>query len=146
MKLDGKVAIVTGSSRGIGAAIAERFAAEGAAVVVNARHADGANRLAEEIQAQGGRAIAVKADVSKKAEVQDLIKKAMDGLGPIHILVNNAGIARIGLIHEMAEEDLDALQEVNLKGVFLCTQAVLDHMMKQKYGKIITSPHWPHLG
>jgi len=137
MKLDGKVAIVTGSARGIGEAIAKRLAAEGAAVVINARNAEGANRVAQEIQERGGKAIAIKADVSKKAEVEDMVRETLDIFGAIHILVNNAGIIRRGSMLEMMEEDWDIVQSVNLKGTFLCTQAVLGQMMKQRYGKVI---------
>ena len=137
MKLEDKVAIVTGSGRGIGEAIAKKFAAEGAIVVVNALHIEGANRVAKEIQDQGGKAIAIKADVSQKAEVQDMVKKTLDSFGAIHILVNNAAIVRHIPTLETTEEDWDAIQNVDLKGVFLCTQAVLPQMMKQRYGKII---------
>lgn len=146
MKLDGKVAIVTGSARGIGQAIAKKFAAEGAAVVVNALHAEGANQVAREIQAQGGKAIAIKADVSKKAEVQDMVKQALDSFGAIHILVNNAGISQNLSLLETTEEDWDTMHNVCLKGVFLCIQAVLPHMMKQKYGKIVNVSSGAALG
>ncbi len=91
MKLDGKVAIATGSGRGIGAAIARKLAAEGATITVNALHFETASRVAQEIQDQGGRAIAFKADVSQRAEVQDLVEKTLETFGNIHILVNNAG-------------------------------------------------------
>ncbi len=146
MKLEGKVAIVTGSARGIGEAIARKFAVEGAAIVVNALHAEGANRVAEEIQRTGGRAIAIKADVSQKAEVQELVKKTLDHFGAVHILVNNAGITRRASILEMTEEDWDLVQAVDLKGVFLGTQAVLGYMMAQKYGKIINLSSMAALG
>ncbi len=146
MKLEGKVAIVTGSARGIGEAIARKFAVEGAAIVVNALHAEGANRVAEEIQRTGGRAIAIKADVSQKAEVQELVGKTLEYFGGIHILVNNAGITRRASILEMTEEDWDLVQAVDLKGVFLGTQAVLGHMMAQKYGKIINLSSMAALG
>lgn len=146
MKLDNKVAIVTGSARGIGEAIAKKLASEGAAIVVNALHAEGANRVAREIQKQGGKAIAVKADVSSKAEVQDLVSKTLENFGTVHILVNNAGIIRRSPIVEMTEEDWDVIQNVDLKGVFLCTQAVLPHLVKQKYGKIINISSMAALG
>lgn len=146
MKLDNKVAIVTGSARGIGEAIAKKLASEGAAIVVNALHAEGANRVAREIQKQDGKAIAVKADVSSKAEVQDLVSKTLENFGTVHILVNNAGIIRRSPIVEMTEEDWDVIQNVDLKGVFLCTQAVLPHLVKQKYGKIINISSMAALG
>lgn len=146
MKLDGKVVIVTGSARGIGEAIAKKFAAEGAAIVVNALHAEGASRVAQEIQEKGGQAIALKADVSSKAEVQEMVKKTLDHFGAVHILVNNAGITRRAPILEMTEEDWDLVQDIDLKGVFLGTQAVLGHMMAQKYGKIINISSMAALG
>ena len=146
MKLDGKVAIVTGSARGIGEAIAKKFAAEGAAIVVNALHIEGASRVAQKIQESGGRAIALKADVSQKAEVQEMVKKTLDHFGAVHILVNNAGITRRAPILEMTEEDWDLVQDIDLKGVFLGTQAVLGHMMEQKYGKIINISSMAALG
>jgi len=137
VKLDGKVAVITGSARGIGEAIARRFAAEGAAVVVSAIHIEGAIRVAREIRDQGGQAIAIKADVSKKAQVQELVRRTIVSFGTIHILVNNAGIIRRGGVLDTTEEDWDSVQEIDLKGVFLCTQAVLPQMLKQRYGKII---------
>ena len=146
MKLEGKVAIITGSARGMGKATAKKFAAEGALVVVNALHIEGANRVAQEIQDQGGKAIAIKADVSQKAEVQAMVKKTLDSFGAIHILVNNAGISQNCSILETTEEDWDAMQNVNLKGTFLCTQAVLPQLMKQKYGKIINFASGAALG
>ncbi len=146
MKLDGKVAIVTGSARGMGKATARIFAAEGATVVVNALHIEGANQVAQEIQDQGGKAIAIKADVSQKSEVQDMVAKTLDSFGAIHILVNNAGISQNCSILETTEEDWDTIHNVNLKGTFLCTQAVLPQLMKQKYGKIINISSGAALG
>lgn len=138
MKLTGKVAIVTGSGRGIGQRIATVFASEGAFVVVNDISIDQARQVVDEIKNQGGTAIAVKADVAKKADVQELVKSTLENFKAIHILVNNAAIRGRELsLLEMAEEDWDAVQDVDLKGVFLCTQAVLRHMMEQRYGKII---------
>jgi len=146
MKLEGKIAIVTGSARGIGEAIAKKFAAEGASIVVNALHIEGANRVAEEIQNQGGQAIAVKADVSIKTEVQDLVRKTIDHFGKVDILVNNAGVTRRAPILEMTEKDWDLVQNIDLKGVFLCIQAVLGHMLEQRYGKIINISSMAALG
>ncbi len=137
MLLEDKVAIVTGSARGIGEAIARKLAAEGASVVVNALHIEGANLVAQEIQDQGGKAIAIKADVSQKAEVQDMVAKTLDSFGAIHILVDNAAIVRFIPTLETTEKDWDAVHNVDLKGTFFCIQAVLPQMMKQKYGKII---------
>ena len=137
MKLEGKVAIVTGSGRGIGKAIAKKLASEGASVMVNALHSETAGKVAQEIQDEGGKAIAFKADVSRKADVHDLVKNTLEKFGVIHILVNNAGVPRYSPIIEFTEEEWDRTLAVNLKGVFLCTQAVLGHMIARKYGKII---------
>lgn len=137
MKLTGKVAIVTGSTRGIGKAIAVSFASEGAAVVVTARHIEQGHQVADEIKNQGGTAIAFKADVANRADVHNLVKNTLENFKAIHILVNNAGIVRMAPLLEMTEEDWDAVLDVDLKGVFNCTQAVLGHMMEQRYGKII---------
>ncbi len=137
MKLTGKVAIVTGSTRGLGKAIAMRFASEGAAVVVTARHIEQAYQVVDEIKNQGGTAIAFKADVASRADVHNLVKSTLENFKAIHILVNNAGITRHVPLLEMTEEDWDIVLDTDLKGVFNCTQAVLGHMMEQRYGKII---------
>ena len=137
MKLTDKVAIVTGSTRGIGQAIAMKFAAEGAAVVVTARHIEQAQQVVGEIKNQGGTAIAFKTDVANRADVHNLIKGALEHFKSIHIFVNNAGFARPAPFMEVTEEDWDAVIDVDLKGVFNCTQEVLSHMMEQRYGKII---------
>ena len=146
MELEGKVAIITGSSRGIGKAMALKFASEGAKVVVNALHLEGAKKVSDEIQRGGGEAIAIKADVSQKAEVQEMVERVLESFGAVHILVNNAGISHSSPIVEVKEEDWDLVQRVNLKGAFLCTQAVLGQMMKQKYGKIINISSLAALG
>ena len=137
MKLTGKVAIVTGSTRGIGKAIAMKFASEGAAVVVTARHIEQAHQVVDEIKNQGGTAIAFKTDVANRADVHNLIKATLENFKSIHIFVNNAGIGRPAPFLEVTEEDWDAVLDIDLKGVFNCTQAVLSHMMEQRYGKII---------
>jgi 3-oxoacyl-[acyl-carrier protein] reductase len=137
MKLTGKVAIVTGSTRGIGKTIAMSFASEGTAVVVTARHIEQGHQVVDEIKNQGGTAIAFKADVANRADVHNLVKSALENFKAIHILVNNAGIVRMAPLLETTEEDWDAVLDIDLKGVFNCTQAVLGHMMEQRYGKII---------
>jgi 3-oxoacyl-[acyl-carrier protein] reductase len=137
MKKEEKVAIVTGSARGIGEAIAKKFASEGISVVITDINIEGAIHVADLIKKQGGKAIAIKADVADKDEVQNLFKKTLENFKAIHILVNNAAIARNTPLIEMKEEDWDIVLDVNLKGVFNCTQAVLGHMMEQLYGKII---------
>jgi len=137
MKLKDKVAIVTGSGRGIGEAIAKKLASEGAAIVVGDINIERARRVAQEIKDQGGSALGFKADVSRLSEVHDLVKKALEVFGGVHILVNNAGILRNKPIIELTEEDWDIVLDIVLKGVFNCTQAVLRSMMSQRYGKII---------
>ena len=137
MKLTGKVAIVTGSTRGIGKAIAMKFASEGAAVVVTSRHIEPAHQVVDEIKNQGGTAIAFKTDVANRADVNNLIKGTLENFKSIHIFVNNAAIGRGAPFMEVTEEDWDAVTDVCLKGVFNCTQEVLSHMMEQRYGKII---------
>ena len=137
MKLTDKVAIVTGSTRGIGKAIAMSFASEGAAVVVTARHIEQAHQVVDEIKKQGGTAIAFKVDVVNRADVRNLVKSTLENFKAIHILVNNAGISQKASLLEMTEEDWDTVLDIDLKGVFNCTQAVLGHMMEQRYGKII---------
>ncbi|HDN78830.1 MAG: beta-ketoacyl-ACP reductase [Chloroflexi bacterium] len=138
MRLDGKVAVVTGSSRGIGRAIALKLASLGAKVVVNYRsNASAAQEVVEAIKAQGGEAIAVQADVSKFEEAQRLMKEAIGAFGRLDILVNNAGITRDNLLAMMKEEDWDAVINTNLKSVFNCCKAALRRMMKQRYGRIV---------
>ncbi len=137
MKLAGKVAIVTGSTRGIGKAIAMKLASEGAAIVVTARHIEQAHQVVDEIKNQGGTAIAFKTDVANRADVHNLIKGTLEYFKSIHIFVNNAGIGRPAPFLEVTEEDWDAVIDVDLKGVFNCTQEVLSHMIEQRYGKII---------
>ena len=146
MKLDGKVAIVTGAARGIGKGIAVKFASEGAAVVVADVLVEQAQETADEIKKQGGKAIAVKTDVASRADVNNLIKSTLENFKAVHILVNNAGIQRDVRIIDMTEEDWDVVLDVDLKGVFNCTQAVLGHMMEQRYGKIINVASGAGLG
>jgi 3-oxoacyl-[acyl-carrier protein] reductase len=132
------VAIVTGGSRGIGRAIALVLAAQGAKVVVNyANSPEAAAAVVQEIQDFGGVAIALKADVSKAGEVDQMIAEVMDKWQRIDVLVNNAGITRDGLLLRMKPEDWQAVIDLNLTGVFLCTKAVSKIMLKQKAGRII---------
>lgn len=137
-KLEGKVAVVTGASRGIGRAIALKLADEGAKVVVNY---SGSQAKAEEvvarIQENGGEAIAVQASVSQTEEVTALMDTAVKTFGSLDILVNNAGITRDNLLMRMKEDEWDDVLNTNLKGVFLCTKAVTRQMMKQRAGRII---------
>lgn len=136
--LSEKVAIVTGASRGIGRAIALSLAEAGAKVVVNyARSGDAAVAVVKEIIDQGGSAITVQADVSDAEQVQNLIKETRTQYDKIDILVNNAGITRDTLLLRMKLEDWQAVINLNLTGVFLCTQAVSKIMLKQRQGRII---------
>lgn len=138
MDLTDKVGVVTGSSRGIGRAIALKLAGLGARMVVNYnRSAEAAEQVVEEIKAAGGEAIAIQADVSQFDEAQALIKTALDTYGRLDILVNNAGINRDTLLMRMKEEDWDLVLDTNLKGAFNCTKAVQRAMMKQRYGRIV---------
>jgi 3-oxoacyl-[acyl-carrier protein] reductase len=136
--LDGQTALVTGASRGIGRAVALALAAEGAEVVVNyASSPEAAEAVVAEIQAKGGSAYALKADVSDEASVDDLIKTVLTRSERIDVLVNNAGITRDGLLMRMKTEDWQAVISLNLTGVFLCTRAVSRPMLKQRSGRII---------
>ena len=136
--LDGQTALVTGASRGIGRAVALALAGEGAEVVVNyASSPDAAEEVVAEIQAQGGSAYAIKADVADEASVEDLIKTVLKRSERIDVLVNNAGITRDGLLMRMKTEDWQAVINLNLTGVFLCTRAVARPMLKQRSGRII---------
>ncbi len=133
-----QVAIVTGSSRGIGKAAALALAAEGASVVVNyARSSTAADEVVAEITGAGGSAIALQADVSKEDQVDALIKGTMEKFGRIDVLVNNAGITRDTLLLRMKPADWQAVIDLNLTGVFLCTRAVAKIMLKQRSGRII---------
>jgi len=138
MNFVGKVAVVTGSSRGIGRAIAVRLAAGGAKVVVNYRGNEAAaNEVVEQIKAQGSEAIAVQADVGRTAEAEALIEAAKKAFGRVDILVNNAGTTRDTLLMRMSEEDWDVVIDTNLKGAFNCIKAASRQMMRQRYGRIV---------
>jgi 3-oxoacyl-[acyl-carrier protein] reductase len=138
MGLTGKCAVVTGASRGIGRAIALELASLGARVVVNySGSVDKAQQVVEEIQANGGEAIAVQANVANGESVQQLMQTAIETYGSIDILVNNAGITRDNLLMRMKDDEWDDVLNTNLKGVFLCTKAVTRQMMKQRAGRII---------
>ncbi len=137
-RLRGKVAIVTGASRGIGRATALALATEGANVVVNyASSQSAADKVVGEITALGSEAIAVAADVSKVDQVEAMVNAAMEKWGQIDVLVNNAGITRDTLLLRMKPEEWQAVIDLNLTGVFLCTRAVSKIMLKQRSGRII---------
>jgi 3-oxoacyl-[acyl-carrier protein] reductase len=136
--LEGKTALVTGASRGIGKAIALRLAKEGANIAINfAGNVAAAEEVKAAIEADGGKAILVQADVSDSAAVDAMVKTVVDTFGGIDILVNNAGITRDGLLMRMKEEDWDAVLNTNLKSIFLCTKAVSKLMMKKRSGRIV---------
>jgi 3-oxoacyl-[acyl-carrier protein] reductase len=136
--LRGHVALVTGASRGIGAAVAVALADAGAAVAVNYRQrAEDADVIVAAITAKGGRAMAVAADVSQAAAVTAMVEQVAAALGPVDILVNNAGIAIVRGVDELTEDDFDRTILVNLKSAFLCTQAVLPAMRARKWGRIV---------
>lgn len=137
MRLDGKVAIVTGAGQGIGRTIATRLAAEGAAVVIGDMNTSTALLTAQEIEEAGGKATYLKADVTKHSDVDKLINKAVNTFGKIDILVNNAGIYPNVSVVEMKEEEWDLVLDINLKGTFLCSQATARQMINQGYGVII---------
>jgi 3-oxoacyl-[acyl-carrier protein] reductase len=137
-RLAGRVALVTGGSRGIGRAIAISLAEAGAAVAVNYREkADEAQAVADTIRKAGGHAMAVGADVSKVADVTAMVTAVQQELGPIDVLVNNAGIGLIRGIDELTEDDFDLTIAVNLKSAFLCTQAVVPGMRAKRWGRIV---------
>ena len=136
--LRGRTALVTGGSRGIGAAVVRALADAGITVAINYRaRADTAARLARSIDEAGGRAVAIAADVSQADAVARLVERAQAELGPIDILVNNAGIAITRGIDDLSEDDFDRTIAVNLKSVFLCTQAVLPGMRARRWGRIV---------
>lgn len=136
--LAGKVAIVTGASRGIGRAVAERFAREGARVAVNwVRGEREAKGVVEAIERDGGEALAVQGDVSRSNEVRELVKATVDRFGRVDILVNNAGVMVSKSLLDTTEDDWDRTIDINLKGAYLCSKEVAPIMLEQRAGKII---------
>ncbi|MFI7037647.1 glucose 1-dehydrogenase [Microbispora rosea] len=136
-RFTGKFAVVTGAARGIGAAIARRLAAEGAAVACVDLTADRCASIVDEITVTGGRAVAFGCDVSDSAQVEALVPGVMAEFGRIDVLVNNAGLTRDNLLFRMSEEDWDKVVDVNLKSVFLVSRAVQKHMVEQRSGAIV---------
>ena len=136
--LENKTAIITGAGGGIGGAIADCFAREGANVVVADIDGQTANNRVSDIAAKGGVAIAMVVDVTNKKSVQQMVESALEHWGRIDILVNVAGGAQIKPVIDMEESDWDYILDMNLKSVFLCSQAVLPSMLKQRYGKIVS--------
>ncbi|HLV10251.1 MAG TPA: 3-oxoacyl-[acyl-carrier-protein] reductase [Halanaerobiales bacterium] len=140
MKLQGKVALITGSSRGIGATTAFRLSKEGADIIINypfSAEKENAIKIMNKIKDMGNRAMIIEADITKNNEVKKMVKKTLDKFEKIDILVNNAGITRDNLLMRMKEKEWDQVMNVNLKGVFYCTKAVVRSMIKRREGKII---------
>lgn len=136
MQLAGKTALVTGSGRGLGKAIALKLAQMGANIVLNGT-SSAVDETAEEFKAAGHNVIATKGDVRNTEDVKEMVKAAVDAYGTVDILVNNAGITKDKLMAMMSEEDWDDVMDINLKGAFLCTKAVSKLMIKRRGGKII---------
>jgi 3-oxoacyl-[acyl-carrier protein] reductase len=138
MRLKEKVALVTGSSRGVGRAIALRFAKEGAGVVVNyTSNEKAANEVVDAAKSMGSEALAVKADVAQKSEAENLVQAGIATFGRLDILVNNAGFTRPAMMIKMTEEQWDQVVDIHLKGAFLCSQAAARQMKEQNSGRII---------
>jgi len=136
-RFDGRIALVTGASRGIGEAIAKRLASEGATVLAAARTADALARVVSEIEAAGGRASALALDLADPGSIEAAVKNALAAHGEIHVLVNNAGVTEDNLILRMSREAWDRVLATNLTGVFLLTQAVVKGMVRKRYGRIV---------
>jgi 3-oxoacyl-[acyl-carrier protein] reductase len=137
MSLANRVAIVTGSGQGIGREIALLLAERGASVVVSDINEVTAKAVAAEVESKNVKSIAVTANVASAAEVNKLVEQALSSFGHVDILVNNAGITKDNLLMRMSEADWDLVLSINLKGAFLCTQAVIRHMMRQRWGRIV---------
>lgn len=139
MRLEGKVAVVTGGGSGIGRATAQLFAQEGATVVVADYNADAGQQAAQAIQDADGEAIFVKVDISDNTQVERMVQAAVDAYGGIDILFNNAGALIFGTIADTTEKDWRRIMDVNLTGVFLCSKAALPHMIERGGGSIINT-------
>jgi NAD(P)-dependent dehydrogenase (short-subunit alcohol dehydrogenase family) len=137
MRLRDKVALITGSGSGIGKSTALLFSRQGATVIVNDLSDEQGVQTVEEIHQEGGQAIFIQADVTKSIEVKAMVEKVIRTFGKIDILFNNAGISGVGAVHEINEEDWDRVVNVNMKGVFLPTKYVVEHMMRRCEGTII---------
>lgn len=137
MELKNKVAIVTGARRGMGKSHALVLAKAGAKVVVSDISLEECQKVVDEIKKNGGEAMAVKCDVTKKEEVEEMVKKAVEKWGKVDVLVNNAGICQFKPFSELTEEEWDRTLNINLKGYFLCAQAATKEMVKQKSGAIV---------
>lgn len=138
-RLEGKGAIITGATSGIGEATALLFAKEGARVAVVGRKEEKGQEVVEKIKSSGGEAFFIKADVTNEEEVKEMVETAAKDLGSIDVLFNNAGVVQAGKVHETEAKTWDFVIDVNLKGVYLCSKYVIPHMQKQKKGSIIST-------
>ncbi len=146
MRFLDRVVLITGAASGIGAATARRFAREGALVGINDADAAGAETVAQEIQAAGGKSLAVPGDVTKRAEVAEMVRQIVAAWGRVDILINNAGINKDAMAAKMTEEQWDEVLDVNLKGTFLCAQAVLPGMRERGWGRVVNTSSIGALG
>ena len=146
MQLEGRVALVTGAGSGIGEATARRFAREGAIVVANDVDVELARSVVTALQKEGVRALAVGADVTKRADVEAMMNHVVEEFGRLDVLVNNAGINRDAMSHKMTEEQWDQVLSVNLKGTFLCAQGALTRMRERGWGRVINTSSIGSLG
>lgn len=144
--IKGKVAIVTGSARGLGAATARRLAEEGARVVITDIRADEANATTAALRNDGYEALCVVADITKPDDVERLVEQTLTRFGGVHVLVNNAGMPRDNYLLKMTEQDWDLVMNVMLKGAFLVSKAVMPHMIEQQWGRIINISSRAHFG